>query len=76
MDNINHPSHYETGQYECIDVMQEALGLQAVKDFCICNAFKYIYRHKRKNGDEDIQKAQWYLTEYLELEELTNERER
>lgn len=21
MDNVNHPSHYETGRFECIDVM-------------------------------------------------------
>ena len=40
-DAIN-PHHYRTGKYECIDVMQEALGLDAVKNFCICNAFKYL----------------------------------
>jgi len=67
IDNVNHPSHYETGKFECIDVMCEALGADAVKDFCLCNAFKYIYRHKRKNGDEDIKKAQWYLNKYIEL---------
>lgn len=67
IDNVNHPSHYETGKFECIDVMCEALGTDAVKDFCLCNAFKYIYRHKRKNGDEDIKKAQWYLNKYIEL---------
>lgn len=67
-DNVNHPSHYETGKYECIEVMREALGEETVKGFCICNAFKYIYRHKRKNGTEDIEKSIWYLNKYLEME--------
>lgn len=66
-DIVNHPGHYETGKFECIEVMQEALGVDAVKDFCICNAFKYLYRHKRKNGLEDIKKAKWYIDKLLEL---------
>ena len=72
-DNVNHPSHYETGKFECFDVMKEALGDDSVKDFCIANAFKYIYRHKRKNGVEDIKKAKWYIDKYLELEENNND---
>ena len=66
-DNVNHPSHYETGKYECIDVMLETQGIEAVKNFCICNAFKYLYRHENKNGVEDVRKAKWYLDKYLEL---------
>lgn len=72
-DNVNHPSHYETGKFECFDVMREALGDNVVKDFCIANTFKYIYRHKRKNGVEDIKKAKWYIDKYLELEESNND---
>ena len=68
-DNVNHPSHYETGKFESVDVMVETQGVEAVKDFCVCNAFKYIYRHKRKNGVEDIRKAIWYLNKYVELED-------
>lgn len=67
-DNVNHPSHYETGKFECIDVMIETQGVEAVKDFCLCNAFKYLYRHNGKNGVEDIKKAKWYIDKYLELE--------
>ena len=73
IDNINHPAHYESGNYECIDVMAETQGIDAVKKFCVCNAFKYIYRHQRKNGDEDIKKAAWYLNKYLELREEEDE---
>lgn len=68
-DVVNHPSHYESGQFECIDVMLETQGKEAVMDFCLCNAFKYLYRHKRKNGIEDIKKARWYIDKYIELAE-------
>ena len=72
-DPVNHPSHYETGKFESIDVMVETQGVEAVQNFCICNAFKYIYRHKFKNGIEDIKKAIWYLNKYVELEEVNND---
>ena len=68
-DNVNHPSHYCTGQYECIDVMIETQGVEATMNFCMCNAFKYLYRKKKKNGLEDVRKADWYLCKYLELAE-------
>lgn len=32
IDNINHPAHYESGNYECIDVMAETQGIDAVKN--------------------------------------------
>ena len=34
-DNVNHPAHYETGKFECIDVMVETQGVEATKDFCV-----------------------------------------
>lgn len=70
-DNVNHPSHYESGNFECIDVMIETQGAEEVKSFCLCNAFKYLYRHKRKNGIEDIKKARWYIDKFIELSEPT-----
>lgn len=74
-DNVNNPAHYATGKYECIDVMIETQGRQAVMSFCTCNAFKYLYRSKRKNGLEDIKKAIWYLNKYVELKEKENDGE-
>jgi hypothetical protein len=68
-DCVNHPSHYETGKFERIEVMEETQGVEAVKNFCICNAFKYLYRHANKNGLEDLKKARWYLDKYIELSE-------
>lgn len=66
-DPVNHPPHYTTGGIECIDAMVSAFGAREVSNYCICNAFKYIFRHERKNGEEDIAKAEWYLAKYREL---------
>ena len=74
-DNVNHPPHYETGKFECIDVMIETQGIEATKNFCVCNAFKYIYRHNMKNGEEDLRKAKWYLDKYMELIDNSNSAE-
>ena len=69
-DTVNHPSHYETGKFECFDVMVEAIGLEETKGFCLCNAFKYIYRcnSKHETPIEDVKKAVWYLNKFIELE--------
>lgn len=69
-DPVNHPAHYEAASVECIDVLLETQGAGAVEGFCVCNAMKYLYRHRYKGGDEDIQKAIWYLKKYLDLREL------
>ena len=69
-DNVNHPAHYEMpGGIECFDVLLATQGAEAAKAFCICNAMKYLFRHRNKNGAEDIRKAGWYLNKFIELEE-------
>lgn len=61
-DAVNHPYHYEgSTSIECIDAMLVAFGSYNVFYFCLQNAFKYLWRHKNKNGLEDVRKAQWYL---------------
>lgn len=66
-DVVERPKHYASTSIECIDAMRETQGVEATKDFCICNAFKYLWRHNNKNGDEDIKKANWYLNKAVEL---------
>lgn len=66
-DIVNNPQHYTDGSIECIDAMEAAYGIEAVKWFCICNAFKYQWRFKKKNGIEDLKKSQWYQNKYMEL---------
>ena len=66
-DAVERPAHYASTSIECIDAMVETQGVDAVKSFCVCNAFKYLWRHNSKNGDEDIKKANWYLNKAVEL---------
>lgn len=58
-DSVNHPSYYNTGKYEVIDVIEDwQLG------FCLGNAVKYIARAGKKDPKktvEDLLKAAWYL---------------
>ena len=69
-DNVNHPQHYELpGGIECFDVLLATQGERDVQAFCICNAIKYLFRHRRKNGLEDVKKAKWYIDKFIELEE-------
>ena len=69
-DPVNHPTHYTSGcGFECIEMMEMVFGKEAVIDYCVVNAFKYIWRHKQKNGTEDIAKAEWYLKYACKLTE-------
>lgn len=64
-DMVNHPSHYNKGGYEVIDVIEDwELG------FSLGNAIKYIARCEHKgNKKQDLEKAIFYLKRELEKEE-------
>ena len=65
---ISKPKHYNReGAMESIDEMELIFGKEAVKHFCLCNAWKYRYRAIDKNGEEDLKKSDWYLHKYKEL---------
>lgn len=57
--NVNHPSYYNKGKYEVIDVIEDwDLG------FCLGNTIKYIARAGSKDNNselQDLEKALWYL---------------
>lgn len=72
-DPVNRPTHYTSGGIECIDAMQAAFGVEAVKDFCLCNAFKYLWRHRNKNGVEDLKKCRWYLNRMIREMEVEDD---
>ena len=62
VDNVNHPAHYAAStSIECIEAMELIFDWYDVQTFCLCNAFKYIWRHKHKNGLEDLDKAHRFL---------------
>lgn len=66
-DPVNHPSHYTQGKVECIDAMEQTLGTEVVKGFCLGNCFKYLWRHEDKNGQEDVSKAVWYFNRFKQI---------
>ena len=70
-NNINHPDHYKTKSgLETIDVIkaftEDLKGVEAVDT---ANIIKYICRWKKKNGLEDLKKAQWYLNDLIKTVE-------
>ena len=72
-DNVESPRHYTAGNIECIDAMIEAYGSQAVQHFCLCNAFKYLWRCENKNNQiEDLRKANWYINKFIKLKQDEN----
>jgi hypothetical protein len=64
-DQINSPEHYR-GQIECIDAIQAALTPEEFRGFCKGNLIKYVWRERRKGGNESLEKAQWYVNRLLE----------
>mgnify|MGYP001672414278 FL=1 len=73
-EQVNHPKHYNQGQYECIAVMESIYGIEATMDFCLLCAFKYVWRTNNKDGIQDIDKAIWYLKKYKELQERSQKK--
>ena len=56
--NVEHPSHYNQGKYEVIDVINDWK-----LNFNLGNTIKYIARADYKNNDiEDLEKAAFYLS--------------
>lgn len=58
---VDGPAHYHGT--ECIENMRKLYGDEAVRWFCICNAYKYRFRNGSKPGvsaKQDDEKAHWY----------------
>ena len=71
-DMINNPSHYEIGDtgIEAIDIIRETLTKEEFIGYCRGNVLKYSIRANKKNGEEDLRKADIYSGWLLgELEE-------
>ena len=61
-DVVNNPSHYNTGNIECIEAIEESMSSVAFKGYLKGNCLKYLWRYDYKGKQvEDLQKATWYL---------------
>lgn len=74
-DNVNHPNHYQSDTgLEVIDVIEAfCKNLNGAEAFCIANAIKYLCRFDKKNGVEDLKKAQWYINYVIDARTPENE---
>lgn len=68
MKNVDHPEHYQSLKgIEVIDVMEAFTeGMEGIEAVDTAQVLKYICRWKKKNGYEDLKKAEWYLQHLLE----------
>jgi len=61
-DVVNKPKHYNTGNIECIEAIEESMSSVAFKGYLKGNCMKYLWRYDYKGKQvEDLQKAMWYL---------------
>ena len=76
-NNVNHPSHYNQGQTECIDAIEAMLSVEEYIGYLRGNSMKYRWRFRYKNGLEDLNKAQWYekrLTKFMEAHDVLGQK--
>ncbi|MDW4128409.1 DUF3310 domain-containing protein [Staphylococcus saprophyticus] len=66
-DNVNSPSHYNFGDIEVVDFIDQVTKhYNSNVAYHIGNAIKYISRAPHKNGKEDVAKAKWYVERAFE----------
>lgn len=68
MDAIN-PKHYTDSGIECIDYMKSISTPEEYRGYLWLSVTKYMHRWQKKNGTEDLRKAQWYLKKLIDTEE-------
>lgn len=74
MDMVNHPEHYQSGNIETIDVIEEfTKDLKGIEASDTANIIKYACRWKRKNGVEDLRKLVWYANHLINHVETKGE---
>lgn len=66
-DTVNHPSHYNYGDIEVINFIEQVTKhYNPNVAYHIGNAIKYLARSPHKNGKEDVAKAKWYIERAFE----------
>ena len=69
-DNVNSPSHYNSGAVECIDAIEAMLSPEEYTGYLRGNSLKYRWRFRYKGKPvEDLRKANWYEERLLKFME-------
>ena len=72
-DVVNKPSHYNTGNIECIDAIEESMSSVAFKGYLKGNCMKYLWRYDYKGKQvQDLEKAGWYLNKLTAIVKQEN----
>ena len=71
-DMVNNPPHYNKYGVECIEAIQSATG-EGYEYYLQGNIIKYLWRYRYKNGVQDLEKAQWYLSRLIEIKKKAEE---
>ena len=74
-DNVNHPDHYQNiAGVEAIDILNDVVkDLPGKQAAMLWNTMKYLLRFQKKNGVEDLKKAQNYLQYLIDDIEATKD---
>lgn len=75
VDNVNHPDHYQNiAGVEAIDILNDVVkDLPGKQAAMLWNTLKYLLRFQKKNGVEDLKKAQNYLQWLIDETEAVQE---
>lgn len=66
-DPVNSPSHYASGDIECIDAIKASMTREAFLGYLKGNIQKYMWRYEKKvNPIEDVKKARWYMNKLVD----------
>jgi len=68
MDNIN-PNYYKLKAIETIEAIRSQLTDDEFRGYLKGQIWKYLSRHRQKNGVEDLQKAKWYMDYLVKFEQ-------
>ena len=76
-DAVNSPDHYNTGNIECIEAIEDSMSPAAFKGYLKGNCMKYLWRYDYKGKPvEDLKKASWYLSRLIEMVEQQDNHEK
>ena len=65
MTTPSNPSHYKTGDIECIDAIRSALGPERFEGFLQGNVIKYTWRYKTKVVPKTLRRQRFIWVGYL-----------
>lgn len=67
-DVVSNPKHYHRNgvDFECV-------ALSTLFPHPLASAIEYVFRHRAKNGVEDLKKAQWWIQYALNHPELVTD---